>query len=252
MDIKKYFERLNLDPMLIPNLQSLKKIHEHHLLNIPFENLDIHYNNSIVLDFDLLENKILGMKRGGFCYELNGLFYKLLSELGYNVKMINARVYDKYGNPGTEYDHMALIVKIDDSEFLADVGFGDNFVEPLKFSPDIIQGDKAGLFKIVDEGNSIYKLCSSEDGQVFKDLYLFSDREEKLKNFEEMCLYHQTSSESHFTQKRVCSMLTPEGRITLSDLKLIKTSNGVRTENILRNEEEFKKTLKGLFGVVIK
>src|SRR3989339_915384 len=144
MDISKYLQRLKIENIAKLDLSNLKLLHKNHLYNIPFENLDIHYNKKIILDFEFLENKILNNGRGGFCYELNGLFYKLLSELGYKVKMICAGVYNNEGIPGPDYDHMALIVKINDEEYLADVGFGDNFLEPLKFELEIVQKDDAG------------------------------------------------------------------------------------------------------------
>ena len=250
MNIQNYLERLKIEKVSQPDLDNLKKLHRNHLYNIPFENMDIHYNKKVILDFDLLEKKILTNNRGGFCYELNGLFYKLLTELDYNVKMISAGVYNNEGMPGTDYDHMALIVKINDDEFLIDVGFGDNFLTPLKFETDIIQKDDAGFFKIIKEGDR-YKLKRSSDGKNFKDEYLFSVQEEKLSNFNERCTYQQTSPESHFTQKRICSKATENGRITLSDLRIIINEKGIKSEIQLKDENEFLESLKKYFEIVL-
>ena len=250
MNVQKYLERLKIERVSQPDLHNLKKFHRNHLHNIPFENLDIHYNKKIILDFDLLEKKILNNNRGGFCYELNGLFYKLLTGLDYNVKMISAGVYNDEGAPGADYDHMALIVKINDDEYLVDVGFGDSFLEPLKFELDIIQKDDAGFFKITKYRDR-YKLSRSSGGKNFKDEYLFSVQEEKLSNFEERCAYLQTSPESHFTQKIICSKATENGRITLSDFKIIITQNGVKSEIQLKDKDEFLESLKKYFGIVL-
>ena len=251
MDISKYLQRLKIENIAKPDLSNLKLLHKNHLYNIPFENLDIHYNKKIILDFEFLENKILNNGRGGFCYELNGLFYKLLSELGYKVKMICAGVYNNEGIPGPDYDHMALIVNINNEEYLADVGFGDNFLEPPKLELDTTQKDEAGFFKIVKHDENYFQLCRSADGINFKGEYLFKIDEEKLENFQTMCNYHQTSPESHFTQKRVCSKAVENGRITLSDLKIIKTEKGIRTETELKDESEFLESLKKYFGIVL-
>lgn len=251
MKILKYLDRLQIDNFTKPDLTNLNLLHKNHLLNIPFENLNIHYNKKIVLDFKFLEYKILDNNRGGFCYELNGLFYKLLSELGYNIKMICAGVYNDKGIPGPDYDHMALIVKISNEEYLADVGFGDNFLEPIKFELDTIQKDQVGFFKIVKHDEIYFELQRSADGINFKGEYLFKVDEEKLENFQAMCNYHQTSPESHFTQKRICSKATANGRITLSGLKIIDTENGIRTETELKDENEFLETLKKYFGIVL-
>lgn len=251
MNISKYLQRLKIENITQPDLINLKLLHKNHLYNIPFENLDIHYNRKIILDFEQLEKKILSNNRGGFCYELNGMFYKLLSELGYKVKMICAGVYNNEGIPGPDCDHMALIVKINDEEYLADVGFGDNFLEPLKFELDTIQKDETGFFKIVKHNENYYELLRSSDGTKFKGEYLFKIVEEKLENFQAMCNYHQISPESHFTQKRVCSKAIENGRITLSDLKIIETESGVKSEIQLNSEEEFLESLKKYFGIVL-
>jgi N-hydroxyarylamine O-acetyltransferase len=66
-----------------------------------------------------------------------------------------------------------------------------------------------------------------------------------------MCHYHQTSPESHFTRKRICSRSTPEGRITLWDRTLIETRNGVRQERVLSGEDEWRMKLHELFGVTL-
>lgn len=251
MNVKKYLSRLNFDSAPSPDLSNLKKLHRNHLYNIPFENLDIHYNRKIILNVDLLEKKIIDENRGGFCYELNGLFYTLLSNLGYSVKMISAGVYNSEGIPGPAYDHMALIVNIDNQEYLVDVGFGENFIEPLKFALDTVQKDESGYFKIISQDEK-YILCSSPDGENFKKGYLFTTEEEELSNFEDRCLYMQTSSESHFTQKKICSKATGKGRISISDLKVIVTEKGIKTETSLKDENDFLDSLNKYFGIVLK
>ena len=133
---------------------------------------------------------------------------------------------------------------------MIDVGFGDNFLTPLKFETDIIQKDDAGFFKIIKEGDR-YKLKRSSDGKNFKDEYLFSVQEEKLSNFNERCTYQQTSPESHFTQKRICSKATENGRITLSDLRIIINEKGIKSEIQLKDENEFLESLKKYFEIVL-
>ena len=91
-EISKYLQRINYSGDLIPTFDRLCKLQKIHLLNIPFENLDIHYGNKIVLDVDKIYNKIINRRRGGFCYELNGLFFTLLKSLGFDAKRISARV----------------------------------------------------------------------------------------------------------------------------------------------------------------
>ena len=101
-----------------------------HLLAVPFEDLSIHANERIVLDVNALFDKIVRARRGGFCYELNGLFGALLQTLGFEVVMLSGGVMNPRGEFGPEYDHMALLVTLGE-RWLVDVGFGDCFREPL-------------------------------------------------------------------------------------------------------------------------
>ena len=92
MDVKRYLERINVHSEVKPDLETLILLHRQHLYNIPFENLDIHSGRKIILDEEKLIHKIIDERRGGFCYELNGAFYVLLKEIGFNVKRISAGV----------------------------------------------------------------------------------------------------------------------------------------------------------------
>lgn len=120
MDIKQYLKRIGYAGPVEPTFEVLSQLQMLHLLHVPFENLDIHNNTKI--DLKNLFDKIVTRKRGGFCYELNGLFYQLLKEIGFTVKMVSARVYDDKKDYSAEFDHMALIVKIADANYLLTLG----------------------------------------------------------------------------------------------------------------------------------
>ena len=94
MNLEAYLKRINYSGDLTPSITILKQLQKTHLLNVPFENLDIHYGHPIELDLDKIYHKIVVRKRGGFCYELNGLFQNMLNIIGFDSKIISARVYD--------------------------------------------------------------------------------------------------------------------------------------------------------------
>ena len=129
MDINQYLRRINYTGTLDPTLGVLSQLQLRHLLSVPFENLDIH--NKIEIDLDNLYNKIVTLRRGGFCYELNGLFYELLTETGFAVKRVSARVYNSTKDYSPEYDHMAIIGSIENTNYLIDVGFGEFAFAPI-------------------------------------------------------------------------------------------------------------------------
>ena len=93
LNVQKYLERISYQGEIQTNLNTLAALHRHHILSIPFENLDIHYGRKIILDLNRIEQKVITHHRGGFCYELNGLFGALLRELGFDVKLLSARVF---------------------------------------------------------------------------------------------------------------------------------------------------------------
>lgn len=251
IELEKYLKRIKFEGEPKADLVTLKKLHLQHLLNIPFENLDIHLGRKIILEPEALYNKIVKNNRGGFCYEMNELFYEIITLVGFKAKRISARVFGDNGIPGREFDHMAIVVNIEGEDWLADVGFGDSFLEPLKFVPDLDQTLYGKHYKIVKVDGGNYKTVYSEDGKEYKDMYLFSLAPRELAEYDEMCIYQQESPDSHFVKNTVCTLACEEGRITLSGLKLIETKGGVKTETALKDKDEFNKKLKELFGIIL-
>jgi len=245
---------------LEPSLQTLQALHEAHLLAVPFENLSIHYGQPIVLQEEALFNKIVYRRRGGFCYELNGLFAWLLRQLGFKVTLLSAGVANGVGSYSPDFDHLTLLIhQLDGADWLADVGFGDSFRLPKRFEAELEQeeadGRKYRLQREYDESEENtkreYWILQQFSDNKWESQYRFTLQPRTLTDFMEMCHYHQTSPQSHFTQKRVCSLATPMGRITLSDLRLITTIHGKKEERVLQSEEEYLQALAEWFGVFL-
>jgi N-hydroxyarylamine O-acetyltransferase len=256
MNIKAYLERINYRGSRAPTAQTLRELQVAHLLAVPFENLSIHANEPIVLDDNALFDKVVVRRRGGFCYELNGLFAALLRSLGFKVEMLSASVANAEGSFGPDFDHMTLAVTLEE-RWLADVGFGDSFREPLLLDERLeqVQGERA--YEIIEDDAHLV-LRQREDGERkvegkggWKNQYRFSLQPYSYADYAEMCVYHQTSPQSHFTKARVCTRATPEGRITLSAMGLITTVGSERQERIISNPEEYATVLRELFGIVM-
>ncbi|HEX8502066.1 MAG TPA: arylamine N-acetyltransferase [Pyrinomonadaceae bacterium] len=250
MDVRAYLERIAYRGPLEPTAGTLRLLHVAHLRAVPFENLSIHAGEPVVLDDEALFDKVVRRRRGGFCYELNGLFAALLRALGFEVEMLSAAVMGGAGEFGPEFDHMTLLVKLEE-RWLADVGFGDSFVEPLLLDERGEQKQGARSFSVEGEGARL-TLLKREAGGGWVAEYRFGLTPRVYEDFAEMCRFHQTSPESHFTRGRVCTRLTPEGRVTLSRLRLITTDAGGRRELALAGEEEFDAALGEHFGVVMR
>jgi len=248
MDIDAYLRRIDYDGPRAPTAATLHALHRQHLFTVPFENLDIPLGTPIVLDIDLIFDKIVTRHRGGFCYELNGVFCELLRALGFRVEMLSARVRREDGGFGPEFDHMLLKVELD-LPWLVDVGFGDSFVDPIVFhagGADQVNGHRYLVSPMDDEWHLL-----REDGQGRVPLYAFRDVAHDLGEYRDMCTFHQASPESHFTRSWICSRATPNGRITLANMRLIVTHGSEREERELRSEQELRECLRELLGVTL-
>jgi len=278
-----YLARIGYSGPTEPSAETLRALHRAHMLAVPFENLDIHIGRPILCDEAAFLHKIVNEHRGGFCYELNGAFAALLRVLGFRVTLLSARVAAADGNYSPEFDHLTLRVDlpgIAGSAWLADVGFGDSFIEPLLLLPGLEQPQIGRVYRLVEnksqataemetvfyvevrsatpennssigkpieEGKSRNEEKSPQE--KWKRQYSFTLRPRQLADFAEMCRYHQISPDSHFTRQRLCTRPTSEGRITLSDLKLVETRNGSRMERKLFGDDEWRATLRELFQI---
>lgn len=250
LNIKAYLERINYHGSLAPTAETLRDLQVAHLLAVPFENLSIHAKQPIVLEDEALFTKIVEGRRGGFCYEANGLFAALLRALGFDVWMLSAEVANAEGGFGPDFDHMTLMVTLE-KRWLVDVGFGDSFREPLLLDERGEQRQGSRAYRILPEG-AHFILMQRDDGDEWKAQYRFTLQPYTYADYAEMCRYHQTSPQSHFTSARICSRATEEGRITLSEMRLITTSkNGGRQERTLTSQEEYAAVLSEHFGIVM-
>ncbi|BCB76053.1 arylamine N-acetyltransferase [Phytohabitans flavus] len=243
-----YLARIGAARPAAADLAGLKALQRAHLGTVPFENLSIHLGETI--DLNTLPDKIIGRRRGGFCYELNGAFAQLLTALGYRVSRHSARVWSgkRYGPP---FDHLALRVQLDEP-WLVDVGFGRFAHHPLRLDHRRPQPDAAGTFLVMD----------ADTGDGFGDLdvlmggerqYRLDPRPYALEDFAPTCWWQSTSPASHFTRSLTCSMVTADGgRVTLSGDKLIVTApTGRRDERLLVGDEAVLAAYRERFDVVL-
>jgi N-hydroxyarylamine O-acetyltransferase len=250
LDIKAYLERINYHGSLVPNAENLRALQVAHLSSVPFENLSIHAAELIVLDDEALFRKIVEGRRGGFCYEANGLFAALLRGLSFDVEMLSAEVANAEGGFSQPFDHMALLITLDE-RWLVDVGFGDSFREPLLLDETAAQVQGNRSYRIRRDGDYFILMQRIADGE-WQAQYRFTLQPHEYADYAGMCRYHQTSPLSHFTRGRVCSRATEAGRITLSEMRFITTSAaGEQQERTLTTPEEFAAILRERFGIVM-
>jgi len=251
MQIESYLRRIGYDGPTKPSATTLRALQRAHLGHVPFENLDIMLGRRIEIDLPTFYDKIVRRHRGGFCYELNGLFGWLLRKLGFDVIYLSGRVIHD-GAPGPEFDHMLLMIRLEE-RWLADVGFGDTFVDPLRLNEPGEQPDRDRIYHVDGSGDhrTLLRRDAGENPVAWEQQYDFTLTPRTLREYDGGCQYQQTSPDSFFRKKRVCSLVTETGRITLRDTRLIVTGNGERRVTAVGGEAEFDRILREVFGVVV-
>ena len=258
MNTRAYLSRIGISDLPAPDLAGLRRLQTAHAHTVPFENLDIMLGRGVTLDPDALFEKVVTQRRGGFCYELNSLFGRLLEALGYRVDLLSCASANDDGTYLQEYEHLALRVfcQGDDTPYLVDVGWGDGPLEPLRMDTEGEQAQGPRTWKITREG--AYRVLTEllEPDRWIKH-YRFQPVARALEEFAPMCQYMQTSPESMFTQKRLCTLFTPGGRISLSENKLITTSFGEGPRGAWQKgeraltDDEIAQVLKDAFQVTL-
>ena len=247
MDVSRYLARIQVDAPTSIDLTSLAKLQKAHLKSVPFENLDIHYGKHITLDLERFFEKIVINKRGGFCYEINGLFHAFLCELGFDAKIISARTSREGGGFAEEYNHLAIVVTINDSDYLVDAGFGRFSVAPLQIGSSYLTSDGIAEYQIVKYDSDYLQVARVEDGVTIPE-YIFTLAARDLAEFEAMCEFQQTSPDSHFTQNKIISILKDYGRITLTNTQLkILRNEGLEIADF--EKDQFEKYLERYFDI---
>ncbi|CAA9540441.1 MAG: hypothetical protein AVDCRST_MAG73-1839 [uncultured Thermomicrobiales bacterium] len=258
MDTGAYLDRIGYAGPTAPTVETLAALQRAHLLAVPFENLDIHLGRPISQDEGALFAKIVGERRGGFCYELNGLFAALLRALGFGVTQVSAR----FPNPdatdgyGPEFDHQILLATVpgESDRWLADAAGGrTGSTRPLRLVPGEEQPDPhdGTPFRLAEDGSGgSWTLWRMTDG-TWGELYRFSTIPRRSADFAAMCRHHQTSPDSPFPNGLVCSRLNPDGRVTLGQDRLIVTHRGVRTETPLADPGAVRAALQDHFGIAL-
>lgn len=241
MNVDAYLTRIHYRDTCTPTAATLRALHAAHMRAVPFENLDIPLGRHIALAPGVLWTKVVAGRRGGFCYELNTLFGALLQALGYPVEFLSARVCSDTGL-GPHKDHMALLVRADGDRWLADVGFGDSCLVPLRLVPDVEQTDDFRRFRLL-AGQDGWTMQAQQPAGDWKSEYRFDLQAYTPASFQSMCDYQQTSPESSFTRRAVCSRATDDGRVTVTHDRLIVTRGTERTEMPLADAEAFREAL---------
>ncbi|WP_132058856.1 arylamine N-acetyltransferase family protein [Halorussus amylolyticus] len=265
-DPEAYLERIGVDPETVEtaDLQTLERIQRAHVTRVPFENLaivgdpyadraadgDAKDGEGVVLSTPHLYEKVVERRRGGYCFELNGLFHALLADLGYDVDRVAARVVGDDGDARPPANHHANVVELD-RRYVVDVGMGVPTMRrptPLDGTPN---SDSVGVEWRIAESDRPDETYRSEyrnpGDEEWSTRYVFSDVARELHYFEATNDYLQSDPDSPFRGDPVVSVATEEGHRKLSSDTLTEYVGGDERERTV-TPEEWHATLKREFG----
>ena len=251
MEVASYLTRIAYTSSVLPDARTLQALHRAHLLTIPYENLDLHCEprRGLSLDVTQIYDKIVGQKRGGWCYEMNGLFAWVLREVGFDVTILGSAV-GRLGNPSALEDaHILLkVIALDqpNKAWIADVGFGNAFLEPLLLQSGIYRQD-----------GFTYRLERDDSGRWWFTNHLlggagfdFSLKPFELNEFAAPSNWLQTAPESGFVRVPVCQRHLPGGKIaTLRALTLTTVAGEQRQVEVIQSLQAYAQILTEVFGL---
>ena len=153
MDLKAYLDRIGFVGDVRPDVATLTALHRAHLQAVPYENLDVQLGRPLTPDPAAAIEKIVGRRRGGWCYEMHGVLGAALTEIGFKVTRMAGAVMRELMGDAVVGNHLVLLVEIDGEPWIADVGFGDGIQDPFPLRPAAMTvGGYAFRLEAMDDG----------------------------------------------------------------------------------------------------
>ncbi len=248
-DREAYLNRIGLDDTVSSTKAGLEALHRGQTFNIPFENFDIHLGRGISLTPQVLFNKLVNHSRGGYCFELNGLFSMALDAFGFERRPLLARVHLR--EELTSRAHLLNLIHLDGRDWIADPGFGAvQLRAPMPLERDRIDTQGGLKFRLID-GGEFGTMLQFLDDEVWKDWYSFDMEHVWPIDIEMGNYFTSTHPDVFFTRSRIAVRTNPFGKVTLMDFCLREFSDGDVTETILEPGPAYIKSLETKFGIVI-
>lgn len=252
-NLNAYFERIGFVGSIAPTLQTLQALHAAHPAAIPFENLDPLMDVPVRLDARSIEQKLIHERRGGYCYEHNLLFMRVLRTLGFEVKGLGARVlWGREPDAITPETHMLMAVEISGATYIADVGFGGaTLTAPLRLRTGTEQETPHETFRIVGE-EPVYRVEMQTGPETWVPLYRFGPGERYEVDYAVGNWFASTHPDSRFRTTLVAGRAEKGRRLSLRDGEFaVRPVGGEAETRQLTSVEELREVLAGPFGIAL-
>lgn len=235
IDLDAYLARIGCAAPARPDLAALKVLHRAHVAAIPFENLDIQMGLPIELDPDALQASLVRRRRGGYCFQQNGLFRYALMELGFSPRGCDGRVRLDAGTTIRPRTHMVLLVPVEGRLFLADVGFGANgLVEPVELGAAPVTQDGWRYRTKPEDRHHVLQRAGAD---AWEDLYVFAEDDVPHIDYVTGNWYTSTHPESGFVRSLTVQRTVDGCRHIVRNLTYFVSENGQwRSRELARHE----------------
>lgn len=251
MNIQAYLDRIGYTGTRELTKENLTRLVRCHLETVPFENLDS-YPNGFPLDNDpeVLFDKVVTRRRGGVCFELNGLFYELVSALGYDCYPVEVRLHTA-GRDYAPISHEGVLVTVDGHKYYCDVGFGGPGPKaPMPVDTAEDQTIYGQCYRVRHSTHQVHLQRLADDGWI--DMISYTDSPCIPQDFTGRLFYFGMHPSSRFVTSRLVNMCLPcGGSKALTGNHLTIRHNGEVYEADLETEEACTKVLQEEFGIYL-
>ncbi|MBA3812645.1 MAG: arylamine N-acetyltransferase [Caulobacteraceae bacterium] len=243
MELSAYLDRIAFDGDPRPDRSTLEAVQRGHLLAIPYENLDVQLGRPVTVDPAAAFDKLVTRRRGGWCYEMNGLLGWALGEIGFSVTRLASGVRRQAWGETAVGNHLVLRVELDGGQTLADAGLGDGPITPYL----ITEGTFGADYRLEPVEGGWWRLHNRAGARPPSfDFHLERADEAML---EAKCAVLQTDPASLFVQNLICQKVTPGGHVHLLGRRLSRTGPQGAVERELGSAAELVDVLALDFGI---
>lgn len=252
--VGRYLDRIGYTGRRAPTLTTLRNLQLAHLINVPFENLDVFHRRGVRVDVNWSYQKIVGRRRGGWCFELNGCFGALLEQLGYRVARLSCRTFESdTGGLSADFDHLALLVRVGSDRFLVDVGWGDCALAPIPAEVGEYKvRPRRARIETTDDSLRLIELVERVDGEtVWERQYEASLHPRALADFDARSRYLQTEPGLNWTETPLVTRATSAkgGRVSLHADRLRTRQDDLTFVDEPVSQDEWPAVLEDRFGI---
>ena len=249
-DLAGYLERIGLNAAPARDLDGLNALIWQHQTRVPFEDLNTsRLRAPVPLDIPALFDKIVVKRRGGYCYELNALFTRLLIDLGFDARRVFCRVVR-----GRDFlppcAHQGVVVALADGLYFCDVGFGGPMPAGALKIEDGRGADVRGEFFRIDRFDEYWWTMSRDDSRGRREAVIqFNTFPQLPQEFLAANMKAAMDPESLFVRQLLVNLRTEDGALSITDDRFIERRAGETRTEVIPDDDALIRILRERFGM---